>query len=99
MTATDELPKRLMTNGCINAARVNRGMLIVDSAGRDIGFIAGVVVDSTSESATHLLLGHLPPTGDYRLASVDRITGITTDRVSTSLSPDEWSVLPRHEPE
>jgi hypothetical protein len=53
-------------------------MPVLAQDGDNIGAVAGIVQKGASRSVTHLLLGQIPPTADYRLIPVgvlDRLEG------------------------
>lgn len=99
MAAPDEQPAHLMVSGRYGSREIHRGMLVVDESGRAVAIIAGIALDEDDETATHLLLGRLPPTGDYRLAPIGRVAAIETERICLRLEPGGWNELPRHETE
>lgn len=99
MPAQNEHPAHLMVSGRYDTVEIHRGMRVVDEAGQEIGFVAGVVVGEGDERLTHLLIGRLPLTGDYRLASVGIVTAVYPDRICLCLEIGAWDALPQHEPQ
>ena len=95
--------QKLMVNGLIyleqldDPFEVQRGMVILGQDEQEAGVVAAIVLDCPSQKSTHILLGHVPPTSDYRLVPlklVDRIAGKTVWlRVTTA----EIEKLPQHQ--
>lgn len=99
MPAQNEQPAHLMVSGRYETLEIHRGMRVIDEAGQEIGFVAGVVVGECDEKPTHLLIGRLPLTGDYRLAPVSLMTVADPDRICLCLELGAWDALPQHEPQ
>lgn len=99
MPAQDKQPAHLMVSGRYETIEIHRGMRVIDEAGQEVGFVAGVVVGEGDEKLTHLLVGRLPLTGDYRLAPVGIVTAVNSDRICLCLELVAWDALPQHEPQ
>lgn len=87
----------LKVSGLIGTAAIQRGMAVVDFAGRLVGLVAGVIVEAGSEQVSAIVIGRLPPTDDYRLAPVALVTAVDGEQHSLSLATDLES-LSRHIP-
>lgn len=99
MPAFDERPVHLMVSGRYKTIDIQRGMRVVDEAGQEIGFVAGVIVGEGDKKLTHLLIGRLPLTGDYRLAPVEIVTAVKPEQICLCLEPGAWNALPQHKPQ
>jgi len=99
MPAFDERSAHLMVSGRYKTIDIQRGMRVVDEAGQEIGFVAGVVVGKGDEKLTHLLIGRLPLTGDYRLAPVEIVRSVQPEQICLCLEPGAWDALPQHQPQ
>ncbi len=75
-----------------------RGMLVVSRDGHELGKVAAVVVDDLNHEVTHILLGHLPQTPDYRLASVDSVKRVTRGIVTLCILSQDADNLAVHQP-
>jgi hypothetical protein len=78
---------------------VQRGMMIMGQDKQEAGMVAAVVLDCHSQKGTHLLLGHLPPTSDYRLIPLNLIDRIDGETVWLRASFEEIEKLPMHQPD
>lgn len=87
----------LMVSGRIGSDEVHRGMHVTDESGNEIAYVAGVMVCHDGEDVTALLLGHLPPNGDYCLVPVDLVRSVDASRVR--LEASSLDTFPRHEPD
>ena len=80
-------------------AEVQRGMMIMGQDKQEAGVVAAVVLDCRSQKATHLLLGQVPPTSDYRLIPLNLIDRIDGEMVWLRAAVEEIEKLPMHQPE
>ena len=80
------------TNGL--TVEVTRGMAIMTNEGQEAGKVAAIVVDSASQQVTHLLLGHLRPSPDYRLIPVNLIEQIAQETVLLGIGSQTVESLP-----
>lgn len=99
MPAPSNQPAHLMVSGRYETVEIHRGMRVIEQTGQEIGFLAGVVVGEDEDKLTHLLIGRLPLTGDYRLAPVEIVTAVGADRICLCLELGAWDALPQHEPQ
>jgi hypothetical protein len=81
-----------------NPVEVERGMVIIGRDGPEAGVVAAVVVDCHSQKGSHILLGQVPPTADYRLIPLNLIDRIDGETVWLRASSEEIEELPRHQP-
>jgi hypothetical protein len=95
---------RIMVNGRFfplnnrYSVKINRGMVVWTSTGVEAGFSAGVVVPQGSDEATHLLLGRLPITSEYRLIPVQLIARIADENIHLNVDCNEILKLHLHQP-
>lgn len=99
MSAQYEKPAHLMVSGRYETFEIRRGMRVVDETWQEIGLIAGVVVGEGDKKLTHLLIGRLPMTGDYRLAPVEIVTAVQPEQICLCLESDAWDALPQYKPQ
>lgn len=99
MSASDEHETHLMVSGRIGAVEVYRGMVVVDESEEPIAFVAGVLIAGGQTRVSHLLIGRLPPTDDYRMVPVGRLAAVLPDRIGLTMASREWDRLPRHKRE
>ncbi len=78
---------------------VRRGMVILGQDEQEAGVVAAVVLDCRSQKGTHILLGHVPPTSDYRLIPLMLIDRIDGESVWLRASFEEIENLPMHQPD
>ncbi|MCB0016167.1 MAG: hypothetical protein KDE09_00185 [Anaerolineales bacterium] len=78
---------------------LRRGMAVVDRVGHEAGTVAAVVLDCARKAVTHVLLGHLPLTADYRLIPLTLIDRINEETVWLSITGTEIETLPTHQPD
>ncbi len=78
---------------------VQRGMMILGQDGQEAGMVAAIVLDCRSQESTHILLGHLPPTSDYRLIPLKLIDRIDGQTVWLRASFGKIEKLPLHRPD
>jgi len=78
---------------------VRRGMMIMGQDNQEAGAVAAVVLDFRSQKGTHILLGHLPPTSDYRLIPLNLIDRIDGETLWLRASFEEIEKLPMHQPD
>lgn len=88
MSTRDDLPQTLMESGWIELDPVHhipvvvrRGMTVLTNEGCTAGHVAAVVMDSCSGKVTHLVLGRLIQTLEYRLASIDLIEAVDKEEI------------------
>lgn len=88
MSARDDLSQTLMESGAVELdpmrhipVAVRRGMTVLTNEGCTAGHVAAVVVDSRSGKVTHLVLGRLIQTLEYRLAPIDLIAAVDKEEV------------------
>ena len=95
---------RVMVNGRFSplnnnySVKINRGMAVWTSSGAEAGFSAGVVVPQGSDEVTHLLLGRLPITSEYRLIPVWLIECIADENIHLNVDCNEILKLGLHQP-
>ena len=77
---------------------VQRGMVIMGHDEQEAGVVAAVILDFRSQKSTHILLGQVPPTSDYRLIALNLIDRIDGETVWLRASFAEIGELPRHQP-
>lgn len=106
MTVHDPAPRgRLMISGELPAngakltANLQRGLVVLDSAGEDAGRVAAVLVDGETGTVTHLVIARDTGAGDYRLAPAEQIAGFDIGAVRLRLAAGEVAALPRHDPD
>lgn len=76
---------------------VSRGMVILTQEGWEAGKVAAVVVEASSQQATHLLLVRPHLVSDYRLVPVSLIEEVKEEGVSLGISGEAIEDLPaRH---
>lgn len=82
--------------GAVAETAVTRGMSIQSSEGDVVGELAAVLVDGRSQHPTHLVLCCQLP--DYRLVPLANVVGVYGRTVQLSLSSEQISQLPQHQP-
>ena len=82
--------------GVVRETAVTRGMSIQSSEGELVGELAAVLLDGRTQQPTHLVLCCQLP--DYRLVPLEKIAGVYGRTVQLSLTCEEISQLPHHEP-
>ena len=80
-------------------AEVRRCMRVMSCDGTEVGFVAGVVVDAQSERVSHVLLGHLPVTADYRLIPIHLIDQVLAERIRLTIPDEAIDTLIVHQPD
>ena len=78
---------------------VKRGMVLLGQDEQQAGVVAAVVLDCCSQKGTHILLGHVPPTSDYRLIPLKLIDRIGGETIWLRASSEEIEKLPIHQPD
>ena len=78
---------------------VQRGMMIMGKDKQEAGVVAAVILDCRSQKDTHILLGHIPPTSDYRLIPLNLIDRIDGETLWLRASFEEIEKLPMHQPD
>ena len=78
---------------------VQRGMMILGHDELEAGVVAAVVLDCRNQRVTHILLGHVPPTSDYRLIPLKLIDRIDGQKVWLRASSGKIGALPLHQPD
>ena len=97
--------QKLMVNSLVclvqmdDPVEVHRGMMILGQNEQAVGVVAAVVLDCRSQKSTHILLGHLPPTSDYRLIPLRLIDRIDEGTVWLRVTTEAIEKLPRHQPD
>ncbi len=101
--AADE---KIMVNGRVHLPRcraalwqIRRGMKVMGGDGREVGFVAAVIVRQAVDSVTHLLLGRIPVTPDYRRVPVTLVEDVDEDTVYLDISHQAVDKLAVHQPE
>jgi sporulation protein YlmC with PRC-barrel domain len=74
--ATDKMVDSDASSGERRRAEVRRGMTVLTSEGHTAGHVAAVVLNSRNGKVTHLVLGRLKQTTEYRLAPVDLVAAV-----------------------
>ena len=100
-STTIDQTQRLFERGLIRLEQTNgltvevtRGMAIQTNEGQEAGKVAAIVVDSASQQVTHLLLGRLRPSPDYRLIPVNLIEQIAQETVLLGIGSQTVESLP-----
>lgn len=70
-------------------------MPIYASDGSEVGKVAAVVLNSESQTVTHLLLSRLPEVGGYWLVSLDLIAHVDEEKIQLSIRGEAAEELPR----
>lgn len=98
--------QKLLVSGLIRLGKpeaglveLRRGMSVADRVGQEAGTVAAVVLDCVRKAVTHVLLGHLPLTADYRLIPLSLIDRIDKETVWLSITGAEIEALPTHQPD
>jgi sporulation protein YlmC with PRC-barrel domain len=98
--------QKLMVSGTIHLEQIDstpievqRGMIILTREGVEAGRVAAMVIDCRSEEVTHVLLGHVPPTSDYRLVSLNLIDRVDRDVIQLRVTSEDIEKLPVHQPD
>ena len=97
--------QKLMVSGLICLAQmgdsleVRRGMAVLAWDGQEAGVVAAVVLDCRGQEVTHILLGQIPPTADYRLVPLCLIASIDGEAVRLRASAAEIARLPCRQPD
>lgn len=97
--------QKLMVSGLVGlelgegGMEVRRGMAIFDWNGQKAGVVAAVVMDCRAWIVTHILLGQIPPTADYRLVPLDLIAAVDGEAVRLRILTAEIPRLPCHQPD
>ncbi|KAA3656350.1 MAG: hypothetical protein DWQ04_31410 [Chloroflexi bacterium] len=99
------LNEKIMVNGRIHlpshqpaSVEVQRGMKIVVTDGKEVGFVGGVVVNSHSDEVTCILLCHLPVTAVYRLIPIHLIARVEAETIYLNMQFDDLETLAAHSP-
>ena len=99
----DASEQKLMVRGLIyleqmdEPLEVQRGMVILGQNEQEAGVVAAIVLDCPSQKSTHILLGHVPPTSDYRLIPLKLVDRIAGKKVWLRVTTAEIENLPRHQ--
>lgn len=99
MTAHGDHLAHLMVSGQVDTIDIRRGMIVVDGSDEVIAFVAGILLSDDKVRATHLVLGHVPPTDDYRLTPVELIQAVDAERVCLCLEEGGWHNLVKYQTE
>ena len=105
----DDLPNapvvKLLVSGLVKLEQKNdsvelrRGMAILLQDEYAAGAVAAIVLDCQSQEVTHILLGQVPPTSDYRLIPLSLIDRIDRETVWLRASVADIEKLPVHQPD
>ncbi len=96
---------KLLVSGLVKLEQKNdpielqRGMAILLQDEYAAGVVAAIVLDCHSQEVTHILLGHVPPTSDYRLIPLPLIERIDRETVWLRASLADIEKLPLHQPD
>ena len=97
--------QKLMANSLVylekmdDPVEVQRGMIILGQDQLEAGVVAAVLLDCRSQKTTHILLGRVPPTSDYRLIPLKLIDRIDEGTVWLRATTEAIEKLPRHQPD
>lgn len=78
---------------------IQRGMKVISSDGREVGFVAGVIIHKGTGGVTHILLGHIPVTPDYRRLPVTLVDSVDTNAVYLNIIYQAVDKLAVHQPD
>lgn len=81
--------------GC-GPVELRREMLILTIDGQEAGMIAAVVVNCHEREVTHVLLGRVPPTSEYRLIPISLISQVSKEAVWLRITVNGIEDLPLH---
>ena len=100
------MEEKIMVDGRIHLSKPNpapqeiqRGMKVMSSDGREVGFVAAVIIPKEAHNVTHILLGHIPVTPDYRRIPVTLVENIDEDTVYLSIIHQAVDKLAVHQPD
>jgi sporulation protein YlmC with PRC-barrel domain len=71
-------------------------MVIRTNEGREVGKVAAVVIDSQSQAVTHIILGHLPETLEYRLVPAALIEEVDAEAIVLGIFSPLVESLPKY---
>ncbi len=98
--------EKIMVDGRIHLPKPNpapqeiqRGMKVVSSDGREVGFVAAVIIHRETGSVTHILLGHIPVTPDYRRIPVTLVENVDENIVYLNIIHQAVDKLAVHQPD
>ena len=83
---------------CAICGEIWRGMLVLDRDDLVAGAVAAVVLDCSSQTISHLLMGQLPPTAVYRLIPIALIDHVAGERLWLQISQAQIHSLSLHDP-
>lgn len=78
---------------------IQRGMKVISSDGREVGFVAAVIIHKDTGGVTHILLGHIPVTSDYRCIPVTLVENVDADTVYLNIIHQAVDKLAVHQPD
>ena len=84
---------------CTALRVIRRGMKVLGCDGREVGFVAAVVLCQEAGGVTHLLLGRIPVTPDYRRVPVALVQHVDEEAVYLSINHQAVEKLAVHQPE
>ena len=96
---------KLLVSGLVKLERksdsveLRRGMAILLQDEYAAGVVAAIVLDCPSQEITHILLGQVPPTSNYRLIPLLLIDRIDREAVWLRASVADIEKLPVHQPD
>ncbi|MFQ5401022.1 MAG: hypothetical protein ACE5E7_15665 [Anaerolineae bacterium] len=82
-----------------SSVEVRRCMRVRSCDGREVGFVAAVMIDELKQEATHVLLGRLPVTPIYRLIPIHLIDQIDEETVHLNIQSNAVEELSIHQPD
>ncbi len=82
--------------GAVAATAVSRGMSVCSSDEQMVGEVAAILLDGRTQQPTHLVLCCQLP--DYQLVPLAEIVGVYGRTVQLSLTREQISQLPQHQP-
>jgi hypothetical protein len=98
--------EKIMVDGRIHLPKphpatqeIQRGMKVMSSDGREVGFVAAVIIQKETASVTHILLGHIPVTPDYRRIPVTLVENVDEDTVYLNIIHQAVDKLAVHQPD
>ena len=100
------MEEKIMVDGRIHlpsphpaTQEIQRGMKVMSSDGREVGFVAAVIIQKETDSVTHILLGHIPVTPDYRRIPVTLVENVDEDTVFLNIIHQAVDKLAVHQPD
>ena len=100
------MEEKIMVDGRIHlptphptTQEIQRGMKVMSSDGREVGFVAAVIIQKETGSVTHILLGHIPVTPDYRRIPVTLVENVDENIVYLNVIHQAVDKLAVHQPD